>query len=280
MNVFEPAYVQLLARVLEHGEARTCRNGETRALFGESIVIPELEKGYFPVLTQRKMHYKGVLGELAAFLRGATKLQTFKDFGCNYWDSNARVWSKNWGKEPKDMEVGQVYGAQWVNWNNTGFNQLERLLTGLYTDPFSRRHVITSFSPDAESCLPPCHLLAQFYVRDDDVRMCLDCIVYMRSVDLIHGLPSDIVLYATLLILIASHLSMQPGRLTFFLGDSHIYANHIPYYFKQQHKQPISPLPMYELDESTDVEFFEFLPSQLTLHNYVCGPSITYPFNV
>jgi thymidylate synthase len=267
-------YRALVNRVITQGQYRECRNGETRALFAETLKIEELVNDEFPLLTQRQIFYKGVFGELAAFLRGATKLSEFHHFGCHYWDENARMWPENHDLPLHAMSIGQAYGAQWVNWNQTGYNQIAALMDELYANPHGRRHIITTYDPLARACLPPCHLMAQFFVNQDGR---LDCQVYMRSVDIVLGLPSDVVLYAALMVLISNYISMRPGVLTFQLGDTHIYENHVDIFIGQQHDQMMHASPTYELAAN---EVFNFVPSQLKINGYTFSETIRYPFNV
>ena len=219
---FEQGYMKLLEDVQQYGEMRPSRAGNTIGVFGAKLEIASLAFGDFPLLTARKMFYKPVLGELAAFLLGATDVAVFKMFGCNYWDANAAVWSGNLGCPVEEHEVGQIYGAKWRDFH--GVDQIRKLVDGINSDPHSRRHLITAYDPsETYQCLPPCHLMAQFSVRSDNS---LDCIVYMRSVDLCLGLPSDVILYAALLILVAKETDCSCGVLTFMFGDAHIYENH------------------------------------------------------
>jgi len=271
---YEMQYRELVQDVIDFGQPRVCRNGETRALFGQSIEICELREKTFPVLTQRQIFYKGVLGELAAFVRGATTVGEFKRWGCNYWDANAANWRPNAHVPVEDQEIGQVYGAQWINWEKGGFNQIRHVLKSLTEDPHGRRHVLTTYSPTALSCLPPCHLLTQFFVNKDKT---LDCTVYMRSVDLIHGLPSDVVLYAALLIQVAGAVGCFPGRLIFFLGDAHVYENHVSTWKEQQLHNPIYGAPTYKAHRFDPLSFE---PSDMYLINYKHAGPIKYDFNV
>lgn len=271
---YEPDYRDLVQNVIDWGEKREVRNGMTRALFGQSLSITALSDGYFPLLTQRRIYYKGVLGELAAFVRGATTVGEFKEWGCNYWDANAKAWSVNRDVDLKDMEIGQVYGAQWINWEQRGFNQLKTLLKGLREDPTGRRHVITSFSPTAVACLPPCHLVAQFYVERERV---LNCQVYMRSVDLILGLPSDVVLYGAMLAVLAAELNLHPGTLKFVFGDTHIYENHIETFRDKQLHEPLLVLPQYRLFRAN---LLDFRPTDIEVLNYNYAGVVPYDFNV
>jgi thymidylate synthase len=274
MNNLDATYLGLVNNVLQYGSKRETRAGPTRQLFGETIKISALARGYFPILTSRKIFYKPVFGELAAFLRGATDLQTFKDFGCNYWDANAEAWEYNQRPGLTKKYVGQIYGAQWRSWQMyDDCDQIAKLITGLKTDPLSRRHLITAYDPYQDwQCLPPCHLMAQFNVTNDSF---LDCIVYMRSVDLCLGLPSDIILYATLMLLVAQETEYYPGTLTFMLADTHIYENHIDG-FKRQLIGPIFDLPKWELSPEATVDNFE--PKHINLIDYQHGDKIDYPF--
>jgi thymidylate synthase len=271
---YEASYDSLVKDVIGSGQARNTRNGATLALFGQSLFIGELEFGEFPLLTRRRIYYKGVLGELAAFVRGATVIRDFKEWGCNYWDRNAKAWVGNLGLMVEDMEVGQIYGAQWVNWEKSGHNQLKHVIASLKNDPDGRRHVLTTYSPTAQACLPPCHLLTQFYANNNGA---LDCQVYMRSVDLILGLPSDVVLYSALLIAMAAEVGRRPGTLQFVFGDTHVYVDHIDTYLERQARNQTSKLPTYALLLSG---VLDFKPDNIEIQNYQFAEAIPYELNV
>jgi len=272
MSKYEVDYMNLVDRVLQEGEDRETRAGPTRACFGTVLVINSLEDGRFPILTTRKMYPEGVWGELAAFVRGTERLADFKHFGCNYWDANAAAWPPNKGKVPAEMSVGPIYGKQWRDFN--GVDQLDNLLRSIRNDPMSRRHIITTFNPSEEGCLPPCHLTAQFNVTNHGW---LECVVYMRSVDLILGLPSDVILYATLLSLVAKECNYEPGYLTFMMGDTHVYNNHRIGWQAQRAHTP-QELPIFEWLEETTL--FGFIPDDIVLHDYKNQGRIVYEFNV
>ena len=273
---FEYNYLDLVRRAYKTGESRNSRVGPTHQLFGTHLVIPKVWE-FFPILTTRQVFYKGVLGELAAFLRGAEDLATFKELGCNYWDANAAAWDVNTGLSPKDYIVGRVYGAQWKNWTDGAgsLNQIKALVHGLKADPNGRRHLLTTYNP-AEvhlGCLPPCHLLAQFNVHG----AALDCMVTMRSVDLCLGLPADIILYAVLLILVARATRKVAGTLSFSMGDTHVYDNHADAFLdKQALREPLEP-PTWSLALESTLDNFE--PRHFALNDYKHGPRIDYALN-
>jgi thymidylate synthase len=71
--------------------------------------------------------------------------------------------------------------------------------------------------------LPPCHYGFQIYINDGK----LDLSWNQRSVDMFLGLPYDIAMYGLLLEMLAKGFGYKPGSLIAFLGDCHIYNNHI-----------------------------------------------------
>jgi len=209
---YELDYSNLISNIMLHGDDRPTRNHPTKAVFGRMLTVNELTYGMFPILQGRRMYYKGVLGELAAFLKGPKTIKDFEDEGCNYW--------KQWGNEDGSIHVD--YGNSWLDFN--GVNQLETVLTSLAEDPNGRRHIISGWNPAniPNLTLPCCHLLYQWYVNGNYLEM----IWYQRSVDTMVGLPSDVILAAAWNILMADQLGLNPGKLVFMLGDTHIYKSH------------------------------------------------------
>jgi thymidylate synthase len=272
MAIVDTVYRHLIASVLRNGEERPSRAGTTVGVFGAGIVIPMSIE--FPLLTTRRLYPKGVIGELAGFLQGSILLKTFKDFGCNYWDANAAAWPANEGLPIEQHAVGRIYGTQWREWNGV-YDQLKALVNGIKHDPYSRRHILTTWNPSElhEMCLPPCHLLAQFYV----LKGRLSCLVYMRSVDLALGLPSDIILYGLLLSLVAQDCDLAVGNLQFTFGDAHIYADHEDLLVQQISREP---KPGAVLQLAPTASTFTFTPSDVEILNYEPREPISYAFHV
>lgn len=269
---FESGYLALLASTMKHGVLRSSRIGPTTQRFGTVLGIMDLPRNEFPLLTTRRIYINGIAGELAGFLEGATTLQRFKDLGCNYWDANAAAWPENKGLSPEHQHVGRIYGAQWRCFGVNGVDQIEMLQEGLTKDPFGRRHLLTTYDPSDLSamCLPPCHLLTQFNVGNNGE---LDAIVYMRSVDLCLGLPTDVALYAMLLILTAQSVNLKPGRLAFMMGDTHVYHAHNELAQEQLKREVLSPVG-YILNPKATLDNFK--PTDFALVNYNFHEPIKY----
>jgi thymidylate synthase len=103
----------------------------------------------------------------------------------------------------------------------------------------------------------------------------LDMSVNMRSVDVCLGLPTDIALYAALLIAIARHTDYKPGTLTFMLGDTHMYANHVRSFKEQALNHPMIQ-PKYKYNGHN---LFFFHPDLLLIENYESHAGINYELN-
>ncbi len=278
-------YCKLINKILHQGEKRSTRAGDAYSLFMETITI-DIEKE-FPLLNGRKMFYKPVLGELAAMFRGPKHIDDFKKFGCNYWDawgnSQDKVHEHNLAAIGNDIQVGGLeldYGNAWIDFN--GVNQLETLIDTLRHNPHDRRMVITGWRPDrlSELSLPCCHLLYQWYVRDNKY---LDMVWYQRSVDTMVGLPSDIILAAAWTSILARDCGYTPGRINMVLGDTHIYADHVGptleymrqvnKYYATSHK-PIT----YEVNKVATCA--NFVPDMIDIFDYEPMPAIKFELNV
>lgn len=261
-------YGRLINKILYQGEKRSSRAGDVYSIYGETMSIDVGQA--FPVLMGRKMFYKPVLGELAAMVRGPKNISDFKKFECNYWDS--------WGGENGEIEVD--YGNSWIDFN--GVNQLEQLVKTLVENPKDRRMIVTGWRPDrlSELSLPCCHLLYQWYVRKEKF---LDMIWYQRSVDTMVGLPSDIILAAAWNIVLASQVGLKPGIVKFFLGDTHIYANHIPQVLEYMRQlQDINKIGIdlvnYRVKNSANI--LNFVPDMIELGPYDPMPAVKFELNV
>ena len=265
----EQKYIALVNEAVTHGYSSESRAGDTYSLPNRQLVL-DLRYG-FPLFTTRKIFTKGVWGELAAFVRGAEMLSTFEYYGCNYWRENAANWAPNKGKPETEWRVGKSYGSLWRNFE--GVDQLTTVIENIKTDPYSRRHVITAWHPAAEACLPSCHIMFQFYVRMGY----LHCHVYMRSVDLCVGLPSDVLLYATLMHLIAKDTNLKPATLAFSFGDAHVYCEHVEDWGKQQARE-IFDAPSLVLKPGAST--LEFVPDDAIIFDYRHHPAIKYKFMV
>lgn len=250
---FEQDYVQLVRSVLETGEDRPSRNGETVSKFATTLSF-DLQCE-FPLLQGRKMYVNGIFGELAAMLRKPKHIDDFKKWGCNYWDK----WA-----EP-DGSIRVDYGNAWFDFN--GVDQIAMLREVLIDSPESRRMVISGWRPGADLSLPCCHYAYQFYVRDGQY---LDMMWIQRSADVMIGVPSDAVFAAAWMIAICQEFTwLKPGRCTMVFGDTHIYAEHVIGAAKYLRRaQYVQNSVRWVCIAGPQANFCNFEPSWIIIHNY------------
>lgn len=111
-------YLKLVRTILEHGEMRYDRTGVgTRAVFGDRLSF-SLENGTIPLLTTKRVFWRGVVQELLWFIRGGTCTKPLVDAGVTIWDANGsrEALDANGLEDYKPGELGPIYGWQWRHW--------------------------------------------------------------------------------------------------------------------------------------------------------------------
>jgi len=238
-------YLNLLKNILETGATRGDRTGTgTKSIFGAQLRF-DLAQG-FPLVTTRKVFFKGVIHELLWFLAGDTNIKYLTAQNVHIWDA--------WADENGDL--GPIYGAQWRAWeapNGRKIDQITQVIEQIRSTPESRRHIVTAWNPAAlpdESVSPQenvhagraalawCHALFQFYVADGR----LSCLLYQRSADCPVGLVFNIAQYSLLTHMVAQQCDLEPGDFVWTGGDCHIYLYQIDG-VKEQLARELRPLP-------------------------------------
>lgn len=283
----EAGYLDLIRQILKSGDVREGRNGKTLCLFGGRMEF-DLQKG-FPLLTTKKMYWKGIVEELLWFLRGSTDANELKDKGVHIWDGNTtRAFLDSRGlTDYAEGECGPIYGFQWRCFggdypkHENGVDQLQYVLQQLHSNPHGRRAIISAWNPKQmeQMCLPPCHVLYNFFVSDRG----LSCQLYCRSQDIMLGTPYNIASTSLLTHIIARVLHMSVDRVILITGDTHIYDQHmegaheqisrIPFDFPELviSKEP----PVIESSIETKINWIESLTSDdFSIVNYQSHPTI------
>jgi thymidylate synthase len=258
--------------------------------FGNKMTF-DLQKG-FPLLTGKKMFFKGILEELLWFLSGKTNSKILKEKGVNIWEKNStREYLDSVGLvKNKEHDLGPVYGHNFrhfgahykdceTNYEGQGVDQIQYVLDMIENNPSSRRILINLWNPCQlnEVALPPCHVLYQFKV--DQKKNTLSCILYQRSGDVALGVPFNIA-SASLLTHIIAHLSkLKVGTLTHFIGDAHIYPEHQEG-MSQQLNRYLFPLPKLKVIDRNQKHIEEFKSDDFVLQGYRFNPSISFPLIV
>ena len=269
-------YKQLCRDVLAKGHFKPDRTGTgTISYFGYQCRY-NLAEG-FPLLTTKKVYFKGILVELLWFISGCTNIRPLVLQNCKIWNE----WPYEKFKKSDDYQnetleefvekikndekfaekhgdLGPVYGHQWRNF--FGVDQLKNLENDLKNNKFSRRLIISAWNPAqlSDMALPPCHAFMQFYVSEDNK---LSCQLYQRSADIFLGVPFNIASYACLTMMLAKVCGYELGDFVHTLGDAHIYVNHLDQ-IKEQLTRECHKLPTLKIKRKvnsiTEYKFDDF----------------------
>jgi thymidylate synthase len=264
----ESGYLGLLQHILDHGESRVDRTGVGTKMIPHAVLEFDLGEK-FPLLTTKKVFFKGVAYELLWMLRGDSNIKYLNDNNIHIWDE----WADRNG------DLGPVYGAQWRNWMNLEgrhIDQISEVISSLKKSPYSRRHIVSAWNVgEVEHMhLPPCHFAFQFTVFKNR----LNCHMVQRSGDVFLGIPFNIASYALLTRMIAQVVGMEPGTLYHTIHDAHLYENHIDQVREQLGRTPL-PLPSLELDSSIS-KIDDFRYEHIKLVGYNSHPKIEAPIAI
>jgi thymidylate synthase len=282
----ERQYLDVLRRALA-GNRRTCRNGDTRAIFAAQL-RHDLRTG-FPLLTTKRMPFKTILGELLWFLEAG------RSSPVPYRLSNDRLREIIGSASPKTIwthdsekpawkekarfpgDCGRIYGAQWRNWDGK-IDQLANLVERIRTDPTSRYLKVTAWNPGelAEMCLPPCHGDFQCFVQlEPGGEKLLSLHMVQRSCDLFLGVPFNIASYALLFMMLAQLTGTVAHELVLTLNDAHVYEAHVAAVETQLLRAPLA-LPAVRLDPSVR-SIDDFRMEHFQLEGYSSHEAIAAP---
>jgi thymidylate synthase len=109
----EIGYIDLLKDALCNGEKKMTRNGNVFSIFGCMINFKDISTS-FPLITTKKIFFRGIVEELLWFLRGSTNANELKSKKIHIWDGNSsREYLDSIGLDYPDGELGPIYGWQW-----------------------------------------------------------------------------------------------------------------------------------------------------------------------
>ncbi len=298
----EHQYLDLLREVLEHGEEQVDagHGKKTYSVFGRQIRF-DLSQG-FPLLTTKKVYWKGVLQELYWFMSGQSNIKYLVDNGVHIWDdypwrmyaekakrsglpaltkdefiakiASDEAFAAEWG------ELRHIYGEMWRRWpakDGRGVDQLAWAINELKQDPSCHNAIVTSWNPEylysmakpeEVNHFPICHNMYQMNIKHGKVSLQL----YQRSADMFLGVPFNIGSYALLAHIVAKILGREAGEFVHTFGDAHIYEDHIEAVREQLSRDP-KPFPTIRIsDAATSLDAFR--PEHVALAGYEAHPPI------
>jgi thymidylate synthase len=286
-NLEEKQYLDLIKNIIENGCLEEGRNGNTLSTFGASLRF-SLKDGKMPIMTTKKTAWKTCLKELLWFISGNTNTKILQEKKVHIWDDNTSrefLDSRNLNNYPEGM-MGPSYGYQWRSFGakydcstgkplEEGIDQLQYIIDQLKDSKKrnSRRMVMTAWNPLQldEMALPPCHILCQFHVHNNNQ---LSCSMYQRSNDECCGTPFNIASYSFLTHLLAKHLDLEAHEFIYFKGNCHIYEEHIEGAKLQINREPF-PFPTLNIKEKRE-NISDYKIQDFEINNYQHHETIYY----
>jgi thymidylate synthase len=285
-------YREVLADVLNNGLKATSQQGtDAITLIGPKPMRFRLSEG-FPMITERNMApkcsdtlpvtiWQQAIGEICGFINGAVTVEELEQFGCYWW--------KNWATTEKcakrGLPAGNLgpgsYGAAFHDFptlEGGHFNQFQHLVEQINEEPQLRTHFVSPWIPQyigrgkakqQKVVVAPCH--GWINVRIIDGKLILN--MFQRSADLPIGVPSNMIQYAALTMMLARVTGYEAYEYVHTLSDAHIFVDQVPAVEKMLERAPL-PLPTMELLPSDGKSLFDFRKEDFILSDYDPHPGI------
>ena len=280
-------YRDLLGRILEHGEKTPTRQGPPALTLMQQTMRFELANG-FPVIPDRSIRsfWRKPIGELCAFMNGATTLAQLRAFGCDWWDDWAtEEKTAKRGLPPGDIGPGSYGGAfhDFPTSEGPGFDQFRHLVEQIRELPGDRTHFVSPWIPQYQvrgtgktprTTIAPCH--GWVHVRILGGRLHLH--MFQRSGDVPVGVPSNMVQYAALALMLEHLTGFEAAAYYHTISDAHIYADQVEQVQTMLERAP-RRLPTVRLSEAgrsvTDIH--DFRAEHFELSDYDPHPGLRIP---
>jgi thymidylate synthase len=298
----EKQYLDLMQELLDTGDRQVdAGHGKaTIGVFGRQMRF-DLSEG-FPLLTTKKVYWKGVLHELYWFLSGQSNIRYLVQNDVHIWDdypyrlyaelakkgevtelskeefvfniANDKSFADEYGELPR------IYGEMWRRWpakDGRQIDQLQWVVDELKNDPSCHNAIVTSWNPEylysmakpeEVNHFPICHNMYQLNIKNGKVSLQL----YQRSADIFLGVPFNIASYALLAMIIAKIVGRAAGDFVHTFGDVHYYEDHETAIRQQLEREPKAFPKIIISDEVTSLATFR--PEHVTLEGYDPHPPI------
>lgn len=277
-------YQERLRFVLEHGElAKTTPQGiGAITCFGTlPQMVFDLSNGV-PLITDRKIGFwKKAVAEILAFINGARTVDEIESYGCDFWKDYRHKDAKI-GLPPGDLGPGS-YGPAFHDFpmpDGQSLNQFEQALDQIRSYPHMRTHRITPWIPFYTARGPrravdvaPCHGELHFRVLNGRLHMRME----QRSADMPIGVPSNMIQYAALLLMVSQVTGYPPRNYIHSFSDAHIYENQVEK-VRELVTRPPRPFPIMWLDP-TITDLFDFRVEHFSIEEYDPHPAMHIPYS-
>ena len=216
----------------------------------------DLQKGEFPILTLRHIAWKSSIKEILWIYQDQTNsLDVLEDkYDIHWWN--------DWEVE-QSRTIGQRYGATVKR-----YDLMNKLLNGLKTQPYGRRHIINLYQyQDFQETdgLFPCAMETHWSVRDG----ILDMTLIQRSSDVPVANAINKLQYVALMMMVARHCGFKLGKFCHLVQNAHIYDRHVEQVKEMLERKGQEDCTDLRLVLDTDkTYFYTFTLEDFKLENY------------
>jgi thymidylate synthase len=277
-------YSDVLRSIIDKGVWSETRQGP-RAL---TLIGAQMHFNFsngFPLITDRSIEnfWKKPIGELCAFINGARTREQLAEFGCTWWDAwTTPEKTLKRGLEPGDIGPGS-YGAAFHDFptkEGPGFDQFKHLVEQIKELPELRTHFVTPWIPQyivrgkgkhQKVTIAPCHGWVHVRILNDELYLHM----YQRSGDVPIGVPSNMVQYAALALMLGQLTGYKPVQYVHTISDAHIYEDQLDKIKEMLKREPLR-FPTVKLTEEGKKikDIHDFRGEHFELSDYHPHPSI------
>ena len=289
----EQVYLNALKQIIDHGGNKIDRTlTGIKYVYGMHFRFNLRE--YYPLLTTKRVYFKGLVKELEMFVKGITDVEFLRKNKVHIWDDNTtREFLDGKGlTHYEEYTMGPTYsfnfrhyGADYIDkhtdYTNQGTDQLQNVIDSIKAGSTSRRLMIDLWNPSPskhdgfdtvldEMALPPClfNYIFDLDVEKDEVNLQIT----MRSGDMFLGVPFNMANAGLLLLLVCNVTNKNPGDLVLNIANAHVYSNHVDQCLTQI-KREIRNFPKLKINKKyNDIREFQY--EDLELIDYNPHPTI------
>ncbi|HEY3758684.1 MAG TPA: thymidylate synthase [Solirubrobacteraceae bacterium] len=214
------------------------------------------------VITERAIggFVSKAIGELCAFINGARTLDELAEFGCDWWGP----WATEEKCASRGLQTGDLgpgsYGHAFRNFTtdfdgaDPGFDQFAHLVDKLRDLPEDRTAVVSPWIPQANrreegvksrNTIAPCHGWVHALVLNEKLHL----VHNQRSGDTPIGVPSNMVQYTALGLMLEHLTSYEFVEYVHWIQYAHIYVNQLERVEEMLTREP-RRLPTLRLTEA------------------------------
>lgn len=274
-------YRDLITRIFKSGMHVESLHGPALMVMQHTMQF-DLANG-FPMITERSLRgfWRKPIGELCAFINGATTLTEFEKFGCDWW----RPWASPARTIPLGIEAGDLgpwsYGGAFRRFPlgcGLYVDQFKELVNHLQDEPNARTMFITPWIPQyqrgrtRQTTVAPCHGWVHVRVIRDRLHLHM----FQRAADVPIGLPGNMAQYGALLLMLEQLTGYEAASYYHTISDAHIYLEQVRH-AKIMQARSLVRLPTVRLNDAglRVRDIHDFRPSHFELTDYHPHPPMT-----